>query len=130
MSISDIDKRAAKTALVYSLVSAFCAVFGAVYEVFAHGVYSGFMIYAFAFPLTLGVIPFILMAVFPCRKYPGVTARILYHCGIATLTLGSIVRGILVIYGTTNSLDMLYPIAGMTLLAFALVLYLLPKKEK
>ena len=32
----------------------FCAFFGAVYEHFSFGVYSNFMIYAFAFPLAAG----------------------------------------------------------------------------
>ena len=54
MYISDIEaaaKRASRTAFVYLLVSLFCALFGAVYEVFSHEVYSFYMIYAFAFPL-------------------------------------------------------------------------------
>ena len=32
-----------------------CALFGAVYERFSHGVYSYWMLYTFAFPLALGV---------------------------------------------------------------------------
>ena len=41
----------------YLTASVFCALFGAVYELFSHGVYSYWMIYAFAFPLLLGAIP-------------------------------------------------------------------------
>ena len=42
---------------VYLSVTVFSALFGAVYELFSHGVYSYCMIYAFAFPLLLGDIP-------------------------------------------------------------------------
>ena len=83
-------KAAAKTAFVYLLTALFLAFFGAVYELFSHGVYSYYMIYAFAFPLAGGTLPFSLLHLFPTKKYPGAVARGLYHCGIATLPfLGS-----------------------------------------
>ena len=47
MYTSDIKKRAKKTALVYLLISVFCAVFGVIYELFGHGVFSFFMAFCF-----------------------------------------------------------------------------------
>ena len=45
----------------YLLCMVLCALFGAVYERFSHGVWSCFMVYAFAFPLLLGLMPFFLL---------------------------------------------------------------------
>ena len=102
------------------LVSLFCALFGAVYERFSHGVYSFYMIYAFVFPLAGGTLPFLAISLFR-KRYPGAVARNLYHSGVATLTVGSIVQGVLAIYGTTNRLTGLYWIVGVILVVSGIV---------
>ncbi len=107
--------RALKTALVYLLLAVFCAFFGGVYEHFSHEVYSYYMIYAFAFPLLGGTLPYMLLAMRK-KEYPGAACAMLQHCGLATLTVGSILRGILEIYGTTNALCACYRYAGAALL--------------
>lgn len=114
MSTSDTDtsKKAGKTAFVYLLISLFCVLFGAVYELFSHEVYSYYMLYAFVFPLVGGTLPFSVLSLTRVRKYPNVLARNLYHSGIATLTAGSVVEGVLEIYGTTNSKTLLYWAVG------------------
>lgn len=116
-----------KTAFVYLLISLFCVLFGAVYEYFSHEVYSGYMIYAFIFSM-ISAGAFLAICLLPLKKYPGAIARNLYHSGIATLTVGSIIRGVLDIYGTTNSLDRLYWIAGVVLLVAGIVGYLIELK--
>lgn len=124
MSISAIDGREqmARTGFFYLAVTLVCAAFGAVYETFSHGVYSYFMLYAFAFPLCGGVLPYFLFAHtrvhLPCRA-----ARSIYHAGIATCTVGSIVKGILEIYGTTNWLSQVYWYIGALLLAGGMILW-------
>lgn len=112
-----------KLILIDLTAALFCALFGAVYEIFGHGVYSYGMIYAFVFPLALGVTPmlFIMMLRAP---YPNRFARSVYHAGIAALTVGSLVSGALEIYGTTNPLTLVYWIAGGALVAFGAVTYL------
>ena len=100
-----------KVTLVYLVISCFCALFGAVYELFSHEVYSFYMIYAFSFPLVGGALPFAVYAL-SGAKYPSAIARNLYHAGIATFTVGSIVRGVLEIYGTTNALSRFYWFVG------------------
>lgn len=124
---SDINEksRMEKTAFVYFLIALFCALFGAVYEVFSHEVYSFFMIYAFAFPLVGGTLPFWVLARKETVKCPGAIARNLYHSGIATLTVGYIVRGVLDIYGTTNELSGYYFSIGGLLVIAGVVLYVL-----
>lgn len=115
--------RASKTAFVYLLISLFCALFGAVYEVFSHEVYSFYMLYAFLFPLAGGTFPFLAISLFR-KRYPEIVARNVYHSGIATLTVGSIIQGVLEIYGTTNRLTGLYWTVGFILLFVGIVFYL------
>lgn len=136
MYISDIEtntKRATKTAFVYLLISLFCVLFGAVYELYSHEVYSFFMIYAFAFPLVGGTLPFSILNLVRVKKYPNAIARNLYHSGIATLTVGSIIRGVLDIYGTTNALADYYRPVGFILVSIGIISYVvsffLPFKE-
>lgn len=128
MFTSDTDalRKGAKTAFVYLLIAAFCALFGGVYERFSHGVYSYDMLYAFAYPLAGGAIPFLLLGLL--GKWPNALVRTIWHCGIATLTVGSIIRGVLEIYGTTNGLTVCYNIAGGALLLVGIVVGLLKKE--
>lgn len=127
MSISDTNNRQAiKVTLVYLIISCFCALFGAVYELFSHEVYSFYMIYAFAFPLVGGALPFAAYAL-TGAKYPDAIARNLYHAGIATLTVGSIVRGVLEIYGTTNALSRFYWIAGVGFVLLGVAVDFIPR---
>lgn len=146
MYISDINDRcrAGRVSFSYLLAAVFCALFGAVYERFSHEVYSSYMLYAFAFPLVGGALPFGLLANWgrpmmpsdpdkrgsytraarPRPRMPGPCALGLYGAGIATLTVGSIFRGVLDIYGTSNSLVRVYWTAGIVLIALGLVVYL------
>ena len=89
--------------------------FGAVYELFSHGVWSCFMICAFAFPLLLGAIPFFLLRK-RGKSFPGRAADLI-HAGVAALTVGSILQGVLEIYGTSNPLTISCWLAGGTLTA-------------
>ena len=120
-SDTEFSKAAAKTALKYLLAALFCALFGAVYEVFSHEVYSYFMIYAFVFPLAGGALPFLILSMQKLKRYPGCIARNLHHSAIATFTIGSFIKGVLEIYGTTNALIGCYWVVG-TLLLFGGIL--------
>lgn len=109
--------------ILYDLSAALlCILFGAVYERFSHGVYSYGMIYAFVFPLVLGVLPLFLIEAFSA-PYPPRFCRSVYHAGIAALTVGSIVSGVLEIYGTTSPLVTVYWVLGAALTMFAAVPY-------
>lgn len=117
-------KKITKVAFIYLLLSIFCALFGAVYEYFSYGVYSYYMIYAFAIPLVGGVLPALSCSLLGIKKHPGSVARNLYHCGIATFTVGSIIQGVLEIYGTTNNLIQWYWLVGIALVTIAVLVYL------
>lgn len=112
-----------KWILIDLAVTLFCILFGAVYEAFSHGVYAYGMLYAFVFPLVLGVLPLTLITMFR-KPFPNCFVRSVWHAGIATLTVGSFVSGALKIYGTTNPLTLVYWIAGSALVLIAAAAYL------
>ena len=93
----------------------FLALFGAVYEYFGHAVYSYYMLYAFALPLALGALPWCVMAL-RRRRPPCRIAAQLWDSGVLTLAVGSVFRGVLDIYGTTNRLVVVYAAVGAALL--------------
>lgn len=137
MSTSVINRTFLKTAFTYLIVSIFVALFGGIYEIYSHGVYSNFMIYAFAFPLVGGCLPFFLLGMWSYigdnthpiyLQPPGTLCRNLHHSGIATLTVGSIIRGVLDIYGTTSYLSKIYWIVGIAFLLSGIILYICKKK--
>ena len=109
------------------LLTLFCVLFGAVYECFSHEVYSYFMLYAFVFPLLLGVLPFFLRFRLG-RPFPRRAAVELILSGMAFLTVGSLVQGVLEIYGTTSPLMIGYWISGLVLTAGGWLLAI-PKKD-
>ena len=108
--------------------TAFLALFGAVYEIFSHGVYSYYMIYAFAIPLLLGVTPYTILMM--KSRLPSVAFLRLWSAAIAVLSTGCVFMGVLAIYGTTNQLVIIYPIAGGLLLISALASILFGFRDK
>ena len=124
-----MSHKAQKTAFIYICVSIFCALFGGVYEYFGHGVLSFHMIYAFAFPLVLGALPFLIINGKPSIPYPSPLSASLLHTGISTMTVGSIVQGVLDIYGTTNRLSIISVYASAILVAASIITYFIKIKK-
>lgn len=100
----------------YVLVTCFVALFSLVYERFSFGVWSGFMVFAFAAPLVLGVLPWVVNTALARPISPTSSSRQLWNAGVAVLTVGCLFRGILDIYGTTSGLGTVYWIVGPVLL--------------
>lgn len=111
------------------LFTVFCAVFGGIYEVFSHEVYSFYMIYAFLIPLVLGVGALMLIMMYG-KKKPNEWSLRFWNLGIIALTVGCIFKGVLEIFGTTNRLVIVYPVAAAILLSLGMGGYFLNKKEK
>ncbi|GHU70124.1 hypothetical protein FACS1894184_15140 [Clostridia bacterium] len=125
-SVTDPNVRSMlRTGFVYVIIAIFCAFFGAIYEAFSHGVYSMYMMYAFAFPLAGGAAVTLLFAAFPHKRIPSTLVKQLYNSGIATLTVGSVFAGALEIYGTTNWLVMVYWVVGIGFVAVSLILFVI-----
>ncbi len=123
-SVKDMRKH-----LLYNLGGTlFLAFAGAVYEHFSHGVYSYWMIYAFAFPLVMGVVPYTLLLM--REKYPNRIFLNLWNSAIATLSVWSVMKGVLAIAGYTNSLIVVYPVVGVALALTAVVSVLMDLRRE
>ena len=124
-------------ALYHLLAAIFCAVFGGVYELFSHGVYSLFMLYAFLIPLVLGTLPFLIIGLNTEKKTDedgaaaessAQTGRLnkyslrFWISGTVVLTVGCLLKGVLEIFGTTNRLIIVYPVAGVIFLILGLIM--------
>ncbi|MCR4669242.1 MAG: hypothetical protein K5774_07760 [Clostridia bacterium] len=107
----------------------FMAAFAGVYEIFSHGVYSAFMIFAFMVPLVLAVIPYTVLIALGIRGSAGIPVS-LYQSGVVTLTIGSAFLGVLEIYGTTSRLAIIYPVLGGLLIAAAIITAVLARFGK
>jgi predicted membrane channel-forming protein YqfA (hemolysin III family) len=127
-----LDRKQEKRQLIIYLgVTIFALVFGYIYELFSHNVYSPHMALMFLYPGILGLGPTIIIYICKGIKRPDDMVRILFHCGVLTLTVGSMVNGILQIYGTTSKLVPIYYIIGIILILSGVIRYfLLAKPEK
>jgi hypothetical protein len=129
----------------YLAASILIAAAAAVYGLFSHGVYSYFMTYAFMIPLLAGAVPHLISALKRqnatkeqkpfAAKLAVIASKILdakdtQLAVIATLTAGSILKGVLDIYGTTNRLLIAYPAAAVLVVAAAAVMVLKNKKKQ
>jgi hypothetical protein len=98
-----------KTVIIYSAITLLCIAINYIYSLFGHGVSSPYMSYAFVFSLILGVVGFFVIGRLDLENR---TSFSLYNAGIATLTVGSILRGILDIAGADTTYPIYYFIAG------------------
>ena len=126
--MNENNTRTLRHAKGHLIAAVFTAVFGAVYELFSHEVYSYFMIYAFAIPLVSGTLPLFFIGTGK-RRQPSRFSLNAYNSGIAALTVGCVFKGVLDIYGTTNTLAAVYLGAGVLLVLAGLWAYVLAKPE-
>lgn len=117
MSTSGRNKRFKyRTAFAYLFLTVLCVCIDRIYALFAHGVYSRAMSWMFLYPLLGGCVFYFLLESrvtgFFHRK--GVRlGRNLYNSGIAALTAGSLLKGILDIAGTASPYVALFQITGI-----------------
>lgn len=115
----------------YLAASIVIAAAAAVYGLFSHGVYSYFMTYAFMIPLLAGALPHLIAAMKGADSAATENlfeSRSLQLAFVATLTAGSLLKGALDIYGTTNRLLIAYPAIAAVIIAIAAAAVL--KKRK
>lgn len=110
-----------KKSWIYLGISVFVFVFGQIYEYFSHGVYSSYMMYAFLIPFIGLFIPSLLNNLILKRTVSD-NVTLPWKCGIATLSAGSIYKGILEIYGTSGTFEMVYLIIGSVLCIMAAII--------
>ena len=113
MSILDIRKR-------YLYFSMFLIIFSVIYEYFSHGVYSIYMIGSFVIPLVFGFI---------IGRVSSIINVSYYNYGIIMISVGSVLKGVLEIYGTTNRLVYIYLIGGICLVIIGVIKYFIVKES-
>lgn len=93
-----------KTVIIYLILSVSAIAVDNIYALFGHGVRSASMSLMFLYPLLGGALFFLLLG-FITPNIGGMVYRLgynLYNSGIATLTAGSLFKGILDIAGTAS----------------------------
>ena len=132
-----------KSLLPIALTTVFVFVFAKIYGIFSHGVYSAFMSYAFLLPLTLIFLPKFINLCTGNRLWNGTLeteegekklflsslASFLWKSGVAVLTVGSLYKGVLDIYGTSGTFEWIYLVVGILALVSGGISALLAKKE-
>ena len=132
-----------KSLLPIGLTTIFVFAFAQIYGLFSHGVSSAFMSYAFLLPLSLIFLPKLLNLCTGNRLWNGTLeteegekklflsslASFLWKSGMAVLTVGSIYKGVLDIYGTSGTFEWIYLVVGILALLSGGIGALLAKKE-
>ena len=110
-----------KKMIPYVIVSIVCLIVSLVYEHFSHGVVSIFMLYAFAIPLTAGIL---------CLIFNKILNKTIYRAAWITLLVYSYMRGVIEIYGTTNKYLPIFLYVGVGLLLLSITIVETNKKSK
>ena len=112
----------------YLIAFAFCSVFAIVYELFAKGIISFWMLGMPLFPFVLGVIPALILEK-TGRSFSDWALQI-WNCGVITLTVGSLLNGIFDIFGTYFDMFGLFMISGSILLVIGAAVHFYKRKTK
>jgi len=119
VSISEEHKLFTKAMIGYLSFTLFLIVFQFIYHIFAHGVTSNYMSYAFMFPLGLGVLSCLVDYL---TKPSNVISLSIWQMGVVTLSVGSIMKGVFDIYGNTSSLVPYFFYAGILFIVLSLII--------
>ena len=110
--------RLGKTAMVYLIISIFFFLFSRIYVSLSYGEYSFFMNTLSLVPLIGGGLLVGLLLVQPNLSRVSFN---LWNSGVAVLTAGFLLRGIINLSGRSTTLDWPYWLIGAGFLGFALV---------
>ena len=138
MSILDIKQQSqkwqnVKIILVYLAVSIFCIIVDKIYATFGHGVTSNAMTWMFLYPLIGGILFFLLRgnAINRISKHKGYRSFCnIFNSGIAILTVGSFLKGVMDIAGTSSKYVIFYYLSGVVCIICSLVLRMIQKYSK
>ena len=110
--------------LAYVGITAFIAVFGAVYEQYSHNVHTPYMRFAWVWVLGFGLVPHLLLFFLPIKYIPGLISGCLYNFGVAMITCRSLYIGVVTISNTPDNRWMLaYLIVAIVFLTAGVVSY-------
>ena len=112
--------------LSYVGITAFIALFGAVYENFSHNAYTPYMYFAWIWVLGFGLIPHLLLYLLPIKKVPGLLSGSIYNFGVAMITSRSIFIGVVTIANTPNpKWEVAYLVVSIIALVGGVLLYVI-----
>jgi hypothetical protein len=103
----------------YGLSAAFCGAFSAVYLHYSYGQSSPFLVFLFAPSLLLGLTPAALLLWTGSERIASRAVRRLWNSGVATLTVGFMVRAVINISGRYTDYDAIYWALGAAFLLAA-----------
>ena len=126
IKVSDKQNPVKKTVVVYLFITILTITVNKVYSLYGHGVSSDAMTYMFLYPLIGGSFVYLVIALFFSKLYRFKGYRRiynLYNSGIAVLTVGSMLKGVVEIAGTASLYIKFYYIVGYALLGGSLLFY-------
>ena len=116
-----------KTIVVYLILSIAAIVVDNIYALFGHGVRSDSMSWMFLYPLIGGTLVFLMAELLlPTEVMHADGFRLscnLYNSGIAALTTGSLLKGILEIAGTASPYTVFFFAAGIPFLLIGSIIF-------
>ncbi|HFI0446530.1 TPA: hypothetical protein ACGOW0_000925 [Streptococcus suis] len=117
-SVTNSTTRFSRTFISYLAMTAFLFIFSRIYESLSYGEVSVFMHYIFCATLVGGILLLGLLQVKP--NLSRITYN-LWNSGIATITAGCLLRGIINLSGRSTTLDQPYWYVGAGFLALSLI---------
>ncbi|WP_333674992.1 hypothetical protein [Streptococcus parasuis] len=117
-SVTNSTTRFSRTFISYLAKAAFLFIFSRIYESLSYGEVSVFMHYMFCATLVGGILLLGLLQVKP--NLSRMTYN-LWNSGIATITAGCLLRGIINLSGRSTTLDQPYWYVGAGFLALSLI---------
>ena len=111
-------KRFKKTVISYTLITIFFFAFSRIYESFSFGETSVHMHYLFAAPLVGGILLAIFLKVLP--HFSRISLN-LWNSAVATITAGTLFRGIVNLSGRSTTLDAPYWYVGISFAILAII---------
>lgn len=124
---NDIKHEYSKVLIAYLSITCFTILTNQIYSLYGHGVSSDAMTFMFLYPLLGGFIFFLIIRLFFSKIYYFSGYRVffnIHNSGIATLTIGSFLRGIFEIAGTASNYVKYYYIFGWIFIGISLLLFL------
>ena len=126
MSILDMNNKfsaSKKTSITYLILTVVTVIIEKIYRLFGHGVTSPAMTWMFFYPLAGGLLIYLVsrtkIGIVDAERFRSFSN--LYHSGIATLTIGSFLKGVLVIAGTDSVYPPYFYIVGFGMVLFGIL---------
>lgn len=113
--------------ITYLIVSVVCVAINYIYGIFGHGVSSAAMTYMFLYPLLCGALPFALLWLLGVQTDRISHFRLCYNAynsGLVLLTIGSMLRGVFEIAGTSSPYVVILTICGWSAIAVSAIGFL------